>query len=82
MKFACLVYHEQKEAVSEAEVAAIVEECQGAAAWNEAMRKGGHHVFTAGLQSVQDSQDRTQSERPSVSSPTALSPRPRRAWAG
>ena len=53
MKFACLVYHEQKEAISEAELAAIVEECQGAAAWNEAMRKGGHHVFTAGLQSVQ-----------------------------
>ena len=52
MKFACLVYHEQKEAISEAELAAIVEECQGAAAWNEAMRKGGHHVFTAGLQSV------------------------------
>ncbi len=52
MKFACLVYHEQKEAISEAELPAIVEECQGAAAWNEAMRKGGHHVFTAGLQSV------------------------------
>jgi hypothetical protein len=52
MKFACLVYHEQTEAISEAELPAIVEECQGAAAWNEAMRKGGHHVFTAGLQSV------------------------------
>jgi hypothetical protein len=52
MKFACLVYHEQKEAISEADLAAIVEECQGAAAWNEEMRNGGHHVFTAGLQSV------------------------------
>jgi hypothetical protein len=52
MKFACLVYHEQDDAISEAELPAIVEECQGAAAWNEAMRKGGHHVFTAGLQSV------------------------------
>ena len=52
MKFACLVYHEQKEAISDAELAAIVEECQDAAAWNEAMRKGEHHVFTAGLQSV------------------------------
>jgi hypothetical protein len=57
MKFACLVYHEQEDAIqedaiSEAELAAIVEECQGAAAWNEAMRKGGHHVFAAGLQSV------------------------------
>ena len=52
MKFACLVYHEQKEAISEADMTAIVEECQDAAAWNEAMRQGGHHVFTAGLQSV------------------------------
>ena len=52
MKFACLVYHEQMETCSEADLAAIVEECQGAAAWNEDMRKGGHHVFTAGLQSV------------------------------
>jgi hypothetical protein len=52
MKFACLVYHEQKDAVSEADLAAIVAECQDAAAWNEEMRKGGHHVFTAGLQSV------------------------------
>jgi hypothetical protein len=52
MKFACLVYHEQNEAVSEADLPAILEECQGAAAWNEAMREGGHHVFTTGLQSV------------------------------
>jgi hypothetical protein len=53
MKFACLVYHAQNEAISEADLAAIVEECQDAAAWNEMMRKGEHHVFTAGLQSVQ-----------------------------
>jgi hypothetical protein len=52
MKFACLIYHEQSEAVSEADLSAIVAECQRAAAWNEEMRKGGHHVFTAGLQSV------------------------------
>jgi hypothetical protein len=52
MKYACLVYHEQKDAVSEAELAAIVAECQDAVAWNEELRKGGHHVFTAGLQSV------------------------------
>ncbi len=52
MKFACLVYHEQKDAVSEADLAAIVAECEDAAAWNEEMRKGGHEVFTAGLQSV------------------------------
>jgi hypothetical protein len=52
MKFACLVYHEQMETCSEADLAAIVEECQGAAAWNEQMRKGGHQVFTVGLQSI------------------------------
>ena len=52
MKFACLVYHEHKESMSESDLTVIVEECQAAVAWNEAMRKGGHHVFTAGLQSV------------------------------
>ena len=52
MKFACIVYHEHNDAISEADLAAIVAECQDAAAWNEQMRKGGHHVFTAGLQSV------------------------------
>ena len=52
MKFACLVYHEQKDASSETDLAAVVAECQDAASWNEEMRKGGHHVFTAGLQSV------------------------------
>src|SRR6516164_1375780 len=62
MKFACLVYHEQKDAISEADLAAIVEECQGAAAWNEDMRKGGHHVFTAGLQSVRTAKTLRQRE--------------------
>jgi hypothetical protein len=52
MKFACLVYHEQKDAVSESDLPAIVAECHDAAAWNEQIRKGGHHVFTAGLQSA------------------------------
>jgi hypothetical protein len=52
MKFACLVYDEQSDALSEADLPAIVAKCQGAAAWNEEMRKGGHHVLTAGLQSV------------------------------
>jgi hypothetical protein len=52
MKFACLVYHEQNNAVPEADLPAIVAECQDAAAWNEEMRNRGHHVFTAGLQSV------------------------------
>jgi hypothetical protein len=54
MKFACLVYHQQKDGVSETDLPAIVAECQDAAAWNEEMRKGGHHVFTAGLQSVRN----------------------------
>jgi hypothetical protein len=52
MKFACLIYHEQGEAPAEADLPAIVAECQDAAAWNEEMRKGGHHVFTSGLQSI------------------------------
>jgi hypothetical protein len=52
MKFACLIYHEQNDATSDADLAAIVAECQDAAAWNEEMKKGGHHVFTAGLQSA------------------------------
>jgi hypothetical protein len=52
MKYACLVYHEQKGAVSEAELAAIVAECQDAVAWSEELKKSGHHVFSAGLQSV------------------------------
>jgi hypothetical protein len=52
MKFACLVYHEQNDPVSAADLPAIVAECQDAAAWNEETRKGGYHVFTAGLQSV------------------------------
>ncbi len=52
MKYACLVYHEQKDAVSEADLAAIVAECDRAAAWSEELKKAGHHVFTAGLQSV------------------------------
>jgi hypothetical protein len=52
MKFACLVYHDQSVNASKPDLPAIVAECQDAAAWNEEMRKSGHHVFTAGLQSV------------------------------
>jgi hypothetical protein len=50
MKFACLVYHEHKGTISEAELSAIVAECRDAAAWNEGIKKEGHHVFTSGLQ--------------------------------
>jgi hypothetical protein len=34
------------------ELTAIVAECQDAVAWGEELKKGGHHVFSAGLQSV------------------------------
>ena len=50
MKFACLVYHEHKDNISEAELSAIVAECRDAAAWNEGIRKAGHHIYTSGLQ--------------------------------
>ncbi len=54
MKFACLVYIEDKkqETLSEADLAAIVAECDAAAAWDAELKKGGHYVFSAGLQSV------------------------------
>jgi hypothetical protein len=54
MKYACLVYHEAKKVtdLSEAELAAILAECEAAGAWKEELEKGGHHVFSAGLQSV------------------------------
>jgi hypothetical protein len=55
MKYACLIYHDSSNVadLSEAEqLAAILGECQAAAAWNADLRKAGHHVFTAGLQSV------------------------------
>jgi hypothetical protein len=55
MKYACLIYHEPTmlEGVPAAEqLAAIVAECDAAAAWVEELQQGGHHVFSAGLQSV------------------------------
>ena len=54
MKFACLVYHEEKslDALSEQEaLAAIVAECTAAAAWSEELKRGGYHVTCVGLQS-------------------------------
>jgi hypothetical protein len=52
MRYICLVYHEEKKlaALSEDELAAIVSQC---GAWVEELEKGGHHVFSAGLQSPQ-----------------------------
>ena len=45
MKFACLVYHEEKalDALSEQEaLAAIAAECTAAAAWSEELKRGGY----------------------------------------
>jgi hypothetical protein len=50
MKFACLIYHEHNDTISEADLSAIVAECRDAAAWNENIKKAGQHVFTSGLQ--------------------------------
>jgi hypothetical protein len=52
MKFACLVYYAQNDVAADVDLDTIVAECHAAAAWNDELRKGGHHVFTAGLQSV------------------------------
>src|SRR5438445_7478279 len=54
MKYACLVYIEDKkpDALSETELTAIVAECGAAAAWDAELKAGGHYVFSAGLQSV------------------------------
>jgi hypothetical protein len=55
MKFACLVYHDATKVADlseEQQVAAIVAECEAAGAWAAELEKGGHHVFSAGLQSV------------------------------
>jgi hypothetical protein len=51
MKYVCLVYHDEKklEALSEGELDALVGEC---GAWVGDLQKGGHHVCSAGLQSV------------------------------
>ena len=53
MKYACLIYIEDKgENLTETDLAAIVEACDAAAAWNAELREAGQHVFSAGLQSV------------------------------
>ena len=51
MKYACLVYHEEHKlvALSAAQLAGISTEC---GAWVEDLRRRGHHVFSAALQSV------------------------------
>jgi len=55
MKYACLVYNDATKLADlseEQQLAAIVAECEAAGAWVAELDKGGHHVFSAGLQSV------------------------------
>jgi len=55
MKFACLVYQNESKIahLPEADkLKAILAECEAAGAWNAELQKGGHHVFTAGLQNA------------------------------
>jgi hypothetical protein len=54
MKYACLVYIEDKKRTvpSEDEMDAIVADCDAAAAWHAELKQSGHLVFSAGLQSV------------------------------
>jgi hypothetical protein len=50
MKFACIIYYEHKDTISEAEMSAILAEYRDARAWNEGITKAGHHVLTSQLQ--------------------------------
>jgi hypothetical protein len=51
MRFLCLVYHEEEKlaALSQPEMDSLVGACIG---WVEDLEKGGHHILSAGLQSV------------------------------
>lgn len=51
MKYLCLVYHEEEKlaALSQAQMDGLVAACMS---WVEELEKNGHHVFSAGLQSV------------------------------
>ena len=53
MKYLCLVYHEEQklEALSQSRMDALVAACIG---WVEELERSGHHVFSAGLQSVRN----------------------------
>ena len=54
MKYACLVYIQdtKQESFSDADLDAILAECAAAEAWREELKKTGHWVFSAGLQSA------------------------------
>ena len=51
MKFLCLVYHEEATlaALSQTQLDGLVHACTK---WVEDLERGGHHVFSAGLQST------------------------------
>ena len=51
MRFLCLVYQEEEKlaALSQREMDSLVGACVG---WIEELEKGGHHLMSAGLQSV------------------------------
>jgi hypothetical protein len=51
MRFLCLVYHEEEKlaALSQRQMDSLVGACIG---WVEELEKGGHHILSAGLQSV------------------------------
>jgi hypothetical protein len=51
MRFLCLVYYEEEKlaALSQPEMDSLVGACIG---WVEELEKGGHHILSAGLQSV------------------------------
>ena len=51
MKYLCLVYQDEKklDALSQSELDSVVGACM---AWVEELEQGGHHVLSAGLQSV------------------------------
>ena len=51
MRFLCLCYHEEEKLASltQGEMDSLVGACMG---WAEDLEKGGHHILTAGLQSV------------------------------
>ena len=51
MRFLCLVYHEEEKlaALSQRQMDSLVGACIG---WVDELEKGGHHILSAGLQSV------------------------------
>lgn len=53
MKYACLIYIEdKKQALTEADLTAIADTCEAADAWKTELEKAGYHVFSARLQSI------------------------------